>query len=146
MAWPLSHWCREGKTLVARPLKKHFFYVCLPKLTLVKCTNKYFFILTFFGHILIILAWTKCRLVIKHVLSIKYFHSCFFLFFPFKFYLYKKIKLSIKDYLLLIYTFMCMIIFLRIIILNFQSHQIRILSVGLGMAWNRGGVSCYTLQ
>ena len=27
---PLSHWCREGKTLVVRPLKKHFFYVCLP--------------------------------------------------------------------------------------------------------------------
>ena len=27
---PLSHWCREGKTLAARPLKKHFFYVCLP--------------------------------------------------------------------------------------------------------------------
>ena len=22
---PLSHWCREGKTLVVRPLKKHFF-------------------------------------------------------------------------------------------------------------------------
>ena len=27
---PLSHWCREGKTIVVRPLKKHFFYVCLP--------------------------------------------------------------------------------------------------------------------
>ena len=27
---PLSHWCRGVKTLVVRPLKKHFFYVCLP--------------------------------------------------------------------------------------------------------------------
>ena len=49
-------------------------------------------------------------------------------------------KVSIKDYLLLIYTFMCMIIFLRI--LSFQSHQTRILSAGLGMAWNRDGLSC----
>ena len=62
--------------------------------------------------------------------------------FPFKFYLYKKLKLSIKDYLLLIYTFMCMIIFLRIIILGFQSHQTLILTAGLGMAWNRYGLSC----
>ena len=30
---PLSHWCREGKTLVVRPLKKTlFFNVCLPLL------------------------------------------------------------------------------------------------------------------
>ena len=64
-------------------------------------------------------------------------HASFLLF-----YLYKKIKLSIKDYLLLIHTFMCMIIFLRIIILSFQSHQIRILSAGLGMAWNREWLSC----
>ena len=88
-----------------------------------------------FGYILTILARTKCRLVIKHVLSITHFHLCFFLTFPFKFYLYKKFKLSIEDYLLFIYTFMCMIIFLRIIILSFQSHQTRILSAGLGMAW-----------
>jgi len=65
-----------------------------------------------------------------------------FLTFPYKFYLYKKFKLSIKDYLLLIYTFMCMIIFLMIIILSFQSHQTRILSAGLGMSWNRYGLSC----
>ena len=52
--------------------------------------------------------------------------------------------MSIKDKLLLIYTFMCMIIFLRILILSFQSHQICILSVGLGMAWNRDGLSCNT--
>ena len=77
-------------------------------------TKKIFFLLTF-GHVLTILAWTKCRLVTKHVLSITHFHSCFFLTFPLKFYLYKKFKLSIKDYLLLIYTFMCMIIFLRIL-------------------------------
>ena len=46
---------------------------------------------------------TKCRLVTKHALSITYFHSCHLLTFPFKFHLYKKFKLSIKDYLLLIY-------------------------------------------
>ena len=97
--------------------------------------------LTFFGHIWTILAWTKCRLVTKHLLSSTHFHSCFFLTFPFKFYLYKKIKLSIKDYLLLIYMFMSMIIFLRIVILSFQSHQTRILTAGLGMAWNRDGLS-----
>ena len=86
--------------------------------------------------------WTKCRLVTKHVLSSTHFHSWFFLTFPLKFHLYKKLKLSIKDYLLLIYTFMCMIIFLRIIILSFQSHQTRIHSAGLGKAWNRHRLSC----
>ena len=30
-----------------------------------------------------------------------------------------------------------LIIFLRIMILNFQNHQFCILSAGLGMAWNR---------
>ena len=50
--------------------------------------------------------------------------------------------MSNRDYLLLIYMFMCMKIFLRIIILSFQSHQIRILSAGLGMTWNRDGLSC----
>ena len=29
---PLSHWCREGKTLVVRPLKKNTFFMCLPLL------------------------------------------------------------------------------------------------------------------
>ena len=28
---PLSHWCREGKTLVVRPLKNHFF-LCVSSL------------------------------------------------------------------------------------------------------------------
>ena len=37
---------------------------------------------------------------------------------------------------------MCMLIFLRIIVLSFQSHQTRILSAGLGMAWNQYGLSC----
>ena len=36
----------------------------------------------------------------------------------------------------------CMIIFLRIITLSFQSHQICILSASLVMAWNRDGLSC----
>ena len=62
---------------------------------------------------------------------------CFILTFPLKFYLHKKFKLSINDSLLLIYTFMCMVIFRRVIILSFQSNQTRILSAGLGMAWNR---------
>ena len=92
---------------------------------------------TFFGHVLTNLALTKCRLVTKHVLFITHFHSCSFLTFPFKFYLYKEFKLFIKDYLFFIYTFMCMIIFLRIIILSFHSHQTRILNAGLGMVWNR---------
>ena len=51
------------------------------------------------------LARTKCSLVTKHVLYIKHFHSCFFLTFPFKLNFYKKFKMSIKDYLLLIYMF-----------------------------------------
>ena len=54
----------------------------------------------------------------------------------------QKFKLSIKDYLLLIYTFMCMIIFLKIIILSFQNHQNRILKSDLGMAQKRYGLSC----
>ena len=77
--------------------------------------KKIFVLVDLFGHVLTILAWTKCRLVTKHLLSSTHFHSCFFLTFPVKFYLYNKFKLSIKDYLLLNYTFMCMIIFLRII-------------------------------
>ena len=112
---------------------------CLGKLALVECTKKSFW--PFFGHVLTILAWPKCRLVTKHVLSITHFPSCFFLMFPLKYYLYQKIQF-IKDYLLLIYTYMCMIIFLRRIHLSFQSHQTRILNAGLGMAWNREGLSC----
>ena len=66
----------------------------------------------------------------------------FLILFHSKFLLYKKCKLSIKVYLLLIYTFMCMIIFLMIIVLSFQSHQTRMLNAGLGMAWNWYGLSC----
>ena len=51
--------------------------------------------------------------------------------------------LSNRDYLLLIYTFMCMIIVLRIMILSFQSRRIRILSAVLGMARNRDGLSWF---
>ena len=43
---PLSHWCREGKTLVVRPLKKHYF-LCVSSLMdmqflckLFKASNK----------------------------------------------------------------------------------------------------------
>ena len=35
MAWPLSHWYREGKTLVVRPLKKTFFMGVFPKINQV---------------------------------------------------------------------------------------------------------------
>ena len=76
--------------------------------------------------------------------KITFYHTfpfMLFSYFSIKIYLYKKIKLSIKNYLLLIYTFMCIIIFLRITILSFQSHQTRILSAGLGMVWNRDGLS-----
>ena len=38
-----------------------------------------------------------------------------------------------------------MIIFLWRIHLSFQSHQMRIFSSGLVMAWNRGGLSCIIL-
>ena len=50
--------------------------------------------------------------------------------------------MSNRDYLLLIYMCMCIILFLMITILSFQSHQICMLSAGLGMAWNRYGLSC----
>ena len=83
---------------------------------MINVQKNYFFLLTCFGYVFTILAWTKCTLVTNHVLSFTHFHSCFFFTFPFKSYLYKKFKLSIKDNLLLIYTFMYMIIFLRIII------------------------------
>ena len=110
--------------------------------------QKIFFLLTFFGHVSTILAWTKCRLVTKHVLTITHFLYAFFLLFHLNFIYAKKLScpMPIKDYLLLIHTFMCMLIFLRIIILSFQSHQIRILSTGLGMAWNPDGLYCICLQ
>ena len=85
--------------------------------------KKIIFLLTFFGHVLIILAWTKCRLVTKHVLSITHFHSCLFLTFPLKYYVFKKFKLSNKDYLLLIHMFMGTIQFWRSFHLSVQSHQ-----------------------
>ena len=40
------------------------------------------------------------------------------------------------------YLFIRLNVFLRIMILSFQSHQTRILIAGLGMAWNRYGLSC----
>ena len=58
----------------------------------------------------IYLLLNKISLILYHTFSFM-----LFLTFPFKFYLYKKFKLSFKDYLLRICTFMCMIIFLRII-------------------------------
>ena len=53
--------------------------------------------------------------------------------------------MSHKYYLLLTYTFICMILFWRSIHLSFQSHQMCILSAGLGMARNRDGLSCKIL-
>ena len=104
------------------------------------CTKTIFSCWPFLGMFFDHSSLNQIRLVTNHVLSITHFHSCFFLTFPFKFYFYIKLKLSIKDYLLLIYTFMCMLIFLKIIIQSFQSN--RILSAGFGMAWNRYGLSC----
>ena len=46
-----------------------------------------------------------------------------------------------KDYLLLIYTFMGMIILCWRIHLSFQSHQMCTFSVDLGMVRNRDGLS-----
>ena len=95
----------------------------------------------------------SCEL--KQQLFLRVYLSChqtwtFYHKFPFMLFSYfsisilfiQKFQLSIKDYLLLNYTFLYMIIFLRII-LNFQSHQICILSAVLGMAWNREWLSCY---
>ena len=65
---------------------------------------------------------------------ITHFHSCFFLTFPLKFYEYKKFKLSIKDYLLLVYTSMCMIIFLRIIVSKVTKPA------SLGRVWEWRGI------
>ena len=79
----------------------------------------------------------KCRLVTKHVLFITHFPSYFFLTFPLKYYLLAIIfKLSDKDNLLLIYTFIGMIIFSRSFHLGFQSHQMCTFSAGFGMPQN----------
>ena len=81
---------------------------------IVYCTKKYLFLMTFFGHVL---AWTKiCRLVTKHVLSSTHFHSCFFLTYLYVYFYDNNF--------------------------GFQSHQTRILNAGLGMAWDRYGLSC----
>ena len=121
---------------------KLFFYIKRWVLALVECTKNIFFLLTFLGHVLAILAWSKCRLITKHVLFSTHFHSCFFLTFPLKYYLYKRFQLSNKENSLLIYTLMGMIQFWRSIHLSFQSPQMYTLSAGLGMAWNRDGLSC----
>ena len=136
---------RMVKTCPKKVNKKKYFFVHYTRVNYPSFNVKKncFFLLTFltcFGHSSLNQIYVG-RLVTKHVLSITHFHSYFFLTFPFKLYLYKKIKFSIKDYLLLIYTFSFMIIFPRIIILSFQSHQTRILSAGLRMAWNRSGLS-----
>ena len=103
-----------------------------------------FFLLTFFGHVLTILAWTKCRLVTKRVLSITNFHSCFFLLFHLIFIYTQNLSCPSKIiwYLFIRLCAMCMIIFLGITILSFHSHQICILSAGLEMEWNWDRLSC----
>ena len=110
---------------------KLFYIKRVGNWSLFNVQKKYFFLLTFFGYILTILAWTKCRLVTKHLLSITHFHSCFFLtFFPFKFYLCKNLSCPSR-------------IICYLIIPSFQSHQTRILNAGMGMAWNRYGLPCF---
>ena len=88
----------------------------------------------FFGHDLTIVGWTKCRLVT--FLS----HSILFILFSY-FSTTNTIYTSLSCPLL-VYTFSGVIQFWRSIHLSFQSHQIRILSAGLGMARNRDGLSC----
>ena len=83
---------------------------------------------TFFGHVLTILAWTKCRLVTKHALFRKHLYSYCFLTFPLKYCLYKEIQL---------------INFWRSIHLSFQSHQMCTFSAGFEKArnWDRLSLS-----
>ena len=123
---------------------KLFFSLKDGSLVLVECTKKLFFCWPLMG-MMIILAWTKCLHVTKHVLSSTHFLSCFFLTFPLKYYQDKKIKLYIKDYVLHIYTFIVMIILWRSIHFGFQSHQMCTFSAGLGMARNRDGLSWSSL-
>ena len=52
--------------------------------------------------------------------------------------------MSNRDYLLLIYMYMY--VYNTISDDNFQSHQIRMHSAGLGMAWNRYGLFCNSRQ
>ena len=103
--------------------------------------KKMCFLLTFF--VLTIIAWTNYRLVTKHVISITHFHTSFlfFSYFSMKILFIQKNKLSNKDYLLLIYTFMGMIQFWRSVQLSFKSHKMCTFSPGLGMARNRDGLS-----
>ena len=59
-----------------------FYFFTLKEWVIDPCLMyKKKFLLTFFGYVLTILAWTTCRLVTKLVLSITHFHSCFFLLF-----------------------------------------------------------------
>ena len=104
-----------------------------------------FCLVDLFGIVLTILEWTKWRLVTKHALSSTHLpFLCFLLTFSLKYYLYKKFELYNRDYSLLIYTFVSMIIFLRSIHLNFQSHQMCTFSAGLVMARNWDGMSWRT--
>ena len=83
-------------------------------MVLVECTINNFF-MTFFG---------QFRLVTIHVLSITPFPSCFFLTFPLKYYLYKKISCPTRIICYFKnYMFIGMIISRRSINLSFQSHH-----------------------
>ena len=94
--------------------------------------QKIFYLLIFFGHVLTNLAWTKCRLVTKHVLT-----------FPLKIIFIQNFQLSNKVYFVLPYLFLGKILFWRNIHLSFQSHQMCTFSAGLVMARNRHGLSCF---
>ena len=93
-------------------------------------------------------AWTECSFVTKHVLSITNFPSCFFVTFPLKYYSYKKFQKYSKNYLLLIYTFIGMIIFEGVFILVSKVTKFQVskctFSVGLRMSRNRDGLSWFT--
>ena len=93
-------------------------------MTLVDCDKKYFFLLTIFGHSSLNQMYT-CHQTFPFML---------FLTFPLKYFLYKKIKFSNKDYLLLIYIFMSM----KEYSIFIQSHQI----LRRFWEWRRIGMDC----
>ena len=70
---PLSHYCREGKTLVVRPLKKHFF-LCVSSLN-GSAIKKKDFSLGFFFKLL-----KKFRLPLSHNADNKSRHCAYIIY------------------------------------------------------------------
>ena len=112
--------------------KCDFFFFKMGNWPLLNVPKKYIFFLTFFRHVLTILAWTKCRPnVTKHALLSHIFLHTFFGFSINILFIRKNLNLSNKDNSILNYTFIGMIIFWRSIHLSFQSHQMWAFSNGV---------------